>query len=104
MRKFFISFIALLLSSIAHAEVKQNRLFDCMDASSFEVNSQCVEATISQNMQFRDMQLDIANRASNSSDNVMATIKFYPEDMIIEIVAHRDALAEQDTMAMNTKF
>lgn len=104
MRKLFLCTVMLFSSSIAHAEVKQNRLFDCMDATSFEINSQCMEASIAQSTQFRDMQLNIAQRANNSDENVTATIKFYPKSMDIEIVAHRDALTDASLTASNTKF
>lgn len=102
MRKVIIG-LSILFSSIAHAEGQQNKLFDCMDAKSFEVNSQCMEAKISQNMQFRDMQQQIATKTSFGGDNVMATMRFFPEQMLIEVVAHRDALTEANLTAMNRK-
>ena len=102
MRKLVIFLFFFLISSIAHAEVKGNQLFDCMDAKSFEVNSQCVEAKISQNIHFREMQLDIAKSISQSDKNVLATAKFYPKQMRVEIVAHKDALYADDLVAANT--
>lgn len=101
MRKLSALIFLISMGSIAHAQAEQNKLFDCMDAKSFEVNSQCMSDKISQNMQFRDMQLVITNQANSNDQNVMATMKFYPKDMLIEIVAHRDALSDTSLTAAN---
>jgi hypothetical protein len=95
---------ALLLSSlfgIAHAETDKSQLFDCMDNETFELNSQCIANNIDSNVAFRDAQTTIINTASESSEYVSATMKFYPEQMLIEIVAHRDALQANRLRAKN---
>ena len=101
MRK--LSVLALLVSigSIAHAQAEQSKTFDCLDGKTFEVNSQCMADKIGNNIEFRDMQQKIVNSATNNDENVMATMKFYPRDMHIEIVAHRDAISDTSLSAAN---
>ncbi|WJG09932.1 hypothetical protein [Aliiglaciecola sp. LCG003] len=99
MRKLFSLFFVLTVGTVAHAQADQQNAFDCMDKASFEINSQCMANSISQNIDYKNVQIDIANRASLQSDSVMATIKFYPKDMLIEVVAHRDALSDSNLSA-----
>lgn len=91
MRKFLSVFFVLSLGTIAHAQADEQKAFDCVDKQTFQVNSQCMADRISQNTQYRTMQVDIANKAVVQNDAVMATIKYYPKDSVIEVVAHRDA-------------
>ena len=92
MRKVVSALVLSTLFGIAHAETEQNQLFDCMDKETFELNSQCIANNIDSNVAFRDAQTKIITTASESSEYVSATMKFYPEKMLIEVVAHRDAL------------
>lgn len=92
MRKFSYLIIALGLGTAAHAQANQQKAFDCLDKQTFEINSQCMANRISQNVSFKEMQSNITETATMQSDSVMATIKYYPKDGIIEVVAHRDAL------------
>lgn len=91
MRNVSAIFFLLSLGTIAHANAQQQKVFDCMNKTSFEVNSQCMASKISQNIEFREMQLNLVDEAVEAQDNAMATMKFYPQQMLIEIVAHRDA-------------
>lgn len=101
MRKLVIFISCLFFTVIAHAEESQNQLFDCMDTATFEVNSQCIEATISQNIHFRDVQTSIAEQSSSLGGNVMASLSYYPKQQLIEVVAHRDALLAANNLALN---
>ncbi|MCV2886631.1 pyridine nucleotide transhydrogenase [Aestuariibacter sp. AA17] len=102
MRSVVVFTFSLLFAHTASAQNPQNQLFDCVNASSFEINSQCLEAKISQNIQFQHIQSQITEKASmTQGDKAMATMTFYPNEMRIDIVAHRDALA---TIASTTTY
>lgn len=92
MRKLSYLIIALGLGTAAHAQVNQQKAFDCLDKQTFEINSQCMADRIRQNVSFKEMQSNITETATMQSDSVMATIKYYPKEGVIEVVAHRDAL------------
>ncbi len=90
MRKITASLFILALGATTHANADQTNAFECMDKTSFEIDSQCMSNKISQNMEFRDMEMTIANQASSNDANALATIKFYPQQMLIEVIAHRE--------------
>ncbi|MFC3093625.1 pyridine nucleotide transhydrogenase [Alteromonas sediminis] len=102
MRKVVSAIMLTAICGVAHAESDKNQLFECMDTKTFEMNSQCVADNISNNVAFREVQTKITQRADDSSDYVMATMKFYPEQMRIEIVAHKDAAYSNVTQKPNT--
>ncbi|GAC15962.1 hypothetical protein [Aliiglaciecola lipolytica] len=99
MRKLFSLLAVLGLGTVAHAQADQLKTFDCVDKQTFEVNSQCMADKISHNMTYRNVQMEIADKANVQSDAIMATIKYYPKDALIEVVAHRDALTDQSLTA-----
>lgn len=102
MRKVVLGIALLSAFGIAHAESNDNQLFDCMDAKTFEMNNQCMADKISSNMRFRDTQADLINLASESrGDYAIATMTFDQENMHIDIVAHKEALNAQNTLAAN---
>ena len=99
MRKLSFFIIALGMGTAAHVQADQQKAFDCLDKQTFEINSQCMADRISQNVSFKSMQSNITETASMQSDSVMATIKYYPKEGIIEVVAHRDALNDKSLTA-----
>ena len=102
MRKVVFSLALLASFGIAHADSGSDQLFDCMDAKTFEMNNQCMADKISSNIRFRDAQQKMVNVASESlGDYAIATMTFDQEKMHIDIVAHREALSAQNTLAAN---
>ena len=97
MRKLLVVLSMTVLSGVAHAESLKPQLFDCMDAKTFEVNSQCMANKISSNMTFQEAQKNIVLAAEDNTNNAMATISYYPKLQLIEVVAHRDAAYAQLT-------
>ncbi|WP_100644403.1 pyridine nucleotide transhydrogenase [Alteromonas facilis] len=91
MRKVLTVMLLALGATGAHAKAGDNQAFDCMDAKTFEINSECMATQISSNMAFTSAQQNIVMSAQESSENAMATVSFYPELRLIEVVAHRDA-------------
>ncbi|MEW9799600.1 pyridine nucleotide transhydrogenase [Alteromonas sp. CYL-A6] len=100
MRKVVLGLAMLTSFGIAHAESGSNQLFDCMDASSFEMNDECMADKISANVHYRNAQDKILNVASDSQgDYAIATLTFDPKRMQIDIVAHKDALNAMNRLA-----
>lgn len=93
MRKFFFGLALLSVTSIAHAESNNNQLFDCMDRTTFEVNSDCMAEQITANIHFKNAEQKVVTQAAESrGDYAIATMTFDPRKMQIDIVAHREAL------------
>lgn len=101
MCKLFTAVSLMAVAGLSQAGEQPKSLFNCVDAESLAVNSSCMEQKISQNIQFQDMQRSIVQKSGAQSDAVMATIKFYPERYLIEVVAHRDALEDNALLAAN---
>ncbi|WP_100658207.1 pyridine nucleotide transhydrogenase [Alteromonas flava] len=91
MRKYLAVITLAIAATGAHANADNGKAFDCMDAKTFEINSQCMAAKINNNVAFGEAQQSIVMAAQESSENAMATVSFYPELRLIEVVAHRDA-------------
>ena len=93
MRKSLLGLALLTTTGIAHAESNENQLFDCMDRTTFEVNSEGMSNQITSNIRFKEAEQKVVNMASESrGDYAIATMTFDPRKMQIDIVAHRDAL------------
>ncbi|WP_088330167.1 hypothetical protein [Lacimicrobium sp. SS2-24] len=93
MRKLMILVAMLGFTGLAQAADKSDKLTDCVAKETLTVDPSCVESKISQNIQYREMVSRIDQQASiQSGDNAVATIRFYPERFLIEVVTHRDAL------------
>jgi hypothetical protein len=75
----------------ANAKSGEAKLFNCMDKSTFEVNSECMSKQIASNLVFKRAQEAVFQQASDVSDRAIATMTFNPKTMSIDVVAHRDA-------------
>ena len=47
------------------------------------------------------MQLDIAQKTQVQDANAIATMQFFEKEMRINVIAHKDALAESELLALN---
>lgn len=93
MYKLIILAALLGFSVLAQAEDKSDKLTDCVTQDTLTINASCVENKINQNIGYQDMVNRIDQHAAlQSGDNAVATIRFYPEQYLIEVVTHRDAL------------
>ena len=61
----------------------------------------CMANKIQQNVKFRDMQLDITQKTQVQDANAIATMQFFEKEMRINVIAHKDALAESELLALN---
>jgi hypothetical protein len=91
MRTTLIALSMVLVSGVAHAEDSKPQIFECINSSSLEVDSECMSNKISANTMFQQAQQKIVFEAADNSNNAFATISFYPKQHLIQVVAHRDA-------------
>lgn len=85
----------LVFAATAQANNQPENLFSCMNAETFELDSACLETSIDQNVQLRDMRLQIEESTLELGDNAMATVTYYPKQFLIEVVAHPDAVEDK---------
>ncbi|AWL12490.1 hypothetical protein HMF8227_02025 [Saliniradius amylolyticus] len=86
-------------AGMAHAGETDNSMFQCMAKDTLEVDSSCVQQRIDTNVEYQNSQKQFFNQSVNASGNVMATMRFYPERHLIEVVAHKDALEKAALLA-----
>jgi hypothetical protein len=96
-----IALLSTLAATAAHADTQNNRLFDCMESTTFAIDGSCIASKIQQNVKFHEMQLDIAQKTQVQDENANATMQFFEKDMRINVIAHKDALAESELLALN---
>lgn len=102
MRKLIIASLLFVGASVAHADTSNDKAFSCMDAKTFEINSNCMVNKINNNIHFQGAQQQLIETANaNSSVYAMATMTFNVEEMTIDIVAHKDALLARNVVASN---
>lgn len=65
--------------------------FECVDAKTLEVNSECFSSTIENNIVFKNSQTTVYQNATEVSDRALASVTFDRRTMTIRIVAHKDA-------------
>lgn len=84
----------LTVSSLANAATDKPgdaKLFQCMDKTTFAINSECVSEQVEANLVFKQVQETVVQNAEQAGDRAIATMTFDPKTLNIEIVAHRDA-------------
>ncbi|GAC34809.1 hypothetical protein [Paraglaciecola polaris] len=96
-----VAMLSVFSSAASHAETQNNRLFDCMESSTFAIDGSCMANKIQQNVQFREMQLNIAQKTQVQDANAVATMQFFENEMRINVIAHKDALDESELLVRN---
>ena len=82
--------VSAMVSASANAKTGDAKLFNCMDKTTFAINSECMSKQISSNITFKQAEYKIIQTASEVSDRAIATITFDPKTLNIVVVAHRD--------------
>lgn len=93
--KYLKAIMLITVSAIAmsaNAKSGEAKLFNCMDKSTFEINSECMSKQIASNLDFKRAEEAVIQKATDVSDRAIATMTFDPKTLSIDIVAHRDAL------------
>ena len=92
--KYLKAIMLITVSAIAmsaNAKPGEAKLFNCMNKSTFEMNSECMSKQIASNLVFQQAEEAVIQKATNVSDRAIATMTFDPKTLSIDIVAHRDA-------------
>lgn len=93
MRKVILTLLLSLCCAVLQASEKEmsSNLFKCVDSESLVLDQTCIESTLENDMNVQQQGFTIAGLDGELGDNAMATMSFYPDKMLIEIVAHADA-------------
>lgn len=95
--------ILLLSSGLAFAEVDTKSMFTCIDLKNYDVNSQCASSLISSKTQFQNMQKEFETKLALQSPNVMATTQFFPNKMLIKVIAQKEQNSEENELLASVK-
>jgi hypothetical protein len=95
MRNFIIITALSLCAFSAQAENKQANLFKCVDLENYQVNSQCTASIIDESESFKAMEQQMSLKMEQQAPNVLATTQFFPEKMLIKVIAQKQR--EEDT-------
>ena len=101
MRKFILLLGTLILTSFSQVQAGSNQLFDCVDATTLEIDSKCVESKFEQNNTFVKMQDQFFEQQAFTGGNVIATLIFDEKKMQIDVIVHRDAIDADDLYVAN---
>ena len=82
----------------ADQEIAKSNLFECVDDSSLSIDQSCISNSVTTNFEIHS-DLQFSQMGNNLGENVLATMRFYPEKMLIEVVAH----TEQQEQSMLSK-
>ena len=100
--------LAIILSAAAAAQASSPsagdaKPFNCIDKTTFAVNSECMSQEIESNLVFKQAEVAIVENAALVSDRAMATLTFNEETMTINVIAHKDAtIARVDETLVNS--
>lgn len=87
MRKIMLFAMLTMFSAFLHAADKNNNLFNCVEAENLALNPDCMATQIEANNQFIETMNSFAIEQQDLGGNVMATLRFFPEKMLIEVIA-----------------
>ena len=93
----FVLFAFISNSTLA----SYDKLFVCVDASTFEVDSECVAEKIRNSDAFRAAQVKISQQAKEVSDNITAATDRHPQLIQSHIAAHSDNLITKKIVIPN---
>lgn len=86
MKKLISLFVTLVVSHSVLGNESPN-LFDCMNKNTFAIEGQCIENVIEQNTHFVEITSEIEQKTEWLGGNELATLKFYPNQQLIEVIA-----------------
>ncbi|MEP1447973.1 MAG: hypothetical protein ABJK37_17860 [Paraglaciecola sp.] len=72
-------------------------LFNCLNLDSYSVDANCSSSLISTNSEFVASQKELSLKMMQQNPNVMATVQFHPEQMLIKVIAQKEAEREVKT-------
>ncbi len=87
MRKILLFAMLTLVNGVLHAQNDNKNLFSCVDSTKLTLDAACISNKIETNNDFVKVNQDFFIEQQDLGGNVMATLKFYPEKMLIEVIA-----------------
>lgn len=90
MRYLLVITVFSLLSATLQADQKsaKSNLFKCVDDGSLTIDQSCVSSSVATDFAIHT-EHSFAEIGADLGENELATMRFYPEKMLIEVVAHR---------------
>lgn len=90
MRNWLFMMLITFFSAVLHAGEKESdgNLFACVDKQTLIADTNCVQATVSSKFKVQENAIDYAALSGDLGDNALATMHFYPEKQLIQIVGH----------------
>lgn len=101
MRKIMLFAMLTMSSALLHAAEKNNNLFNCVEAEKLALNPDCMASKIERNNQFIETMNSFTVEQQDLGGNVMATLRFFPEKMLIEVIAQDDYQKKSQMAAVN---
>lgn len=91
---------ACMATQAATPSAGEAKTFNCMDKTTFSVNSECMSQKIESNLVYKQAQKVVMENVVMSNDRAIATITFDEKTMTINVLAHKDAtIAKVDARA-----
>jgi hypothetical protein len=91
-----------IFSSLVQANESDKSLFTCLDLQQYSVNQDCTSGVIENTKSFKDQQKQLELKLEQPSKNVIATTQFFPEQMLIKVIAQREAEKKSKLVAITT--
>ncbi|MBE1299560.1 MAG: hypothetical protein GJ680_06600 [Alteromonadaceae bacterium] len=101
MRKIMLFAMLTMSSALLHAAEKNNNLFNCVESEKLALNPDCMASKIESNNQFIETMNSFTVEQQDLGGNVMATLRFFPEKMLIEVIAQDEYQKKSQMAAVN---
>ena len=88
-KKILVVAILCLCASSVFAKQAPKSLFNCLDLDNFSVDTNCSSSLISTSDNFVTFQKEMSNKMEQQNPNVMATVQFHPQKMLIKVIAQK---------------
>lgn len=90
MRNWLLMMLIAFFSAVLQAGENnlEGNLFTCVDKHTLTVNGDCVESMVSHDLNVQDAGIDFTALSGDLGENALATMRYYPEKQLIEVIAH----------------
>ncbi|WP_158972458.1 hypothetical protein [Paraglaciecola sp. L3A3] len=98
-KKIFAVVILCFFSSVVFAKQAPKSLFTCLDLENYSVDASCSSALIAENKNLVTLQQELSVKMEQQNPNVMATVQFHPEKMLIKVIAQKQLAKKTKLLA-----
>lgn len=81
--------ILCLFSSASFAKDTSKSMFNCIDLKGYTVDQSCTSSLISTNKIYLEQQNKLTLKMEKQNPNVLASVQFNPQEMLIKVIAHK---------------